>query len=184
VDEIGNTPTGVALQQMTKLNTIRDHHLGILAALNKNGAYRFDDTSLVVTEGVLASGFHVDGIVRSIQKEVAVSLLPNGKTRLAFKTTAQNQQVKLTFNAKCGVRADRGTWLGIRIEVDGVEAEPASGYDFALCSALSSNVMRRIIGYRQSVITVPAAGDHTVRVFAKPSASARWQLAEITMVVE
>jgi hypothetical protein len=41
-----------------------------------------------------------------------------------------------------------------------------------------------VASFRQSVITVPSAGIHAVRVFAKVSADGTWGLADISMTVE
>src|SRR5262249_60140083 len=76
------------------------------------------------------------GFLSSSTVEVPVPILTNADTSLEFTTTQNNEQVKLTYNAKCVIYAERGRWLGLRIEVDGVEAAPASGFDFALCSSL------------------------------------------------
>jgi hypothetical protein len=88
----------------------------------------------------------------------------SGGTDLQFTTTKSNQLVKLTYNAACGVSGERGRWLGIRMEVDGVEAAPTSGYDFALCpAALPIPYYHYSSGFRQSVITMPNAGVHKAR---------------------
>ena len=78
----------------------------------------------------------------------------------------------------------RGRWLGLRIEVDGVEAAPASGFDFALCSAVAPLSFYSSSGFRQSVIAIPNAGVHKVRVFAQMSDVANWSLQQQSLTVE
>jgi hypothetical protein len=61
------------------------------------------------------------------------------------------------------------------------------GYEFALCTAKGPGFYNRHAGYRQSVITIPAAGEHTVRVFARVSpgrGNTSWALSTISLVVE
>src|SRR5262249_44229553 len=140
------------------------------------GAWRVDDSSLVVTRGVLASGAEDNTFNSSSTVAVEVPIAPFGGTALHFTTTKNNQLVKLTYNGWCAVRGQRGRTLGLRMEVDGIEAAPASGFDFALCSSVASNVYYYFAGFRQSVITVPTAGDHSLRVLARASGSADWAL--------
>ena len=58
--------------------------------------------------------------------DVSVPVATGGATALAF-TTTKTQRVKITYNAECMVEAERGRWLNVRILVDDIEANPASG---------------------------------------------------------
>jgi hypothetical protein len=115
---------------------------------------------------------------------VSVPLLSNGGTALEFTTTEDNQQVKLTYSGWCALHGERGRWLGLRMEVDGIQAAPASGFDFALCSSVAPNDYYFHSGFRQSVITIPKPGVHHARVFARMSGTADWLLGPRSLVVE
>jgi hypothetical protein len=86
------------------------------------------------------------------------------------------------------VISGEGNWRvddsSLGMEVDGVEAAPASGFDFALCSALGPKDTNNSQEFRQSVITIPNAGVHHVQVFARGSDIGDWELAPGSMVVE
>src|SRR4051794_20006001 len=56
-----------------------------------------------------------------------VRLNSRGETDLDFFTTANNQNVVLTFNSTCAVIGQLGSYVSIRIVVDGVNAKPDSG---------------------------------------------------------
>jgi hypothetical protein len=187
VDGAGETWLGAARQLALVVPEPGNHQLKVIAGINSpSGTWRVDDSSLAVTGSFLASASTFDGFSSSELEEVAVPLKPNGSTQLKFRTRTANQAVKLTFIAHCLVSSARGRWLGLRVEVDGVEAAPASSYDFALCSSHAPGSSRHQ-GFRQSVITIPSAGQHTARVFARISAGrgqAFWGLSEISLVVE
>ena len=55
-----------------------------------------------------------------------------------------------------------------------------------MCSSMIDGFFHYVSGFRQSVITVPSAGSHEVRVFAKLSGidPKSWGLGNIVMVVE
>ena len=171
VDTTGKTWAGAARQFAVTIPNTGSHTANVLGYLNINpGTWRINDSSLVITKGFLAADINKGGVFSSSTAETPVPIKPRGGTDLAFTTTAPNQVVKLSFSANCSIGAARGRWLGIRITVDGVEANPASGYDFALCASVTAGFSNHVAGFRQSVITVPTAGSHTVRVFAKASA--------------
>jgi hypothetical protein len=164
------------------------HHLKVIGALNNGpGSWRVDDSSLVVTRSILASGAHEQGVPSTSSTEPqSVPLRSNGGLNLSFTTTEPNQVVKFGFSAACRIGGARGRWLGIRVVVDGVEASPNSGYDFAFCSSVLNGFLTYHGGFRQSVMVVPTAGQHNVRVFARLSEGgpASWGLTTISMVVE
>jgi hypothetical protein len=171
VDTTGETWAGAARQLVVTIPAAGSHTAKVLGALNLGlGTWRVDDSSLVVTGQILAAAVNTDGLLIKGTAEVAVPIKSGGGTTLQFTTTKNNQLVKLTYNATCRIGGARGNWLGIRIEVDGVEAAPASGYDFALCSSLAQDRDNYASGFRQSVISIPSTGTHKVRVFARMSA--------------
>jgi hypothetical protein len=82
------------------------------------------------------------------------------------------------------VAAERGRWLNVRVLVDNIEANPASGTDFAFCSAVDATGKTFASAVRQSIITVPA-GAHTVRIKARLMGGAgTWWLDDSSLVVE
>src|SRR5262249_41645081 len=79
----------------------------------------------------------------------------------------------------------RGTRLKLRILVDGSEAEPVAGTDFALCSAIDTGRQTWASVVRQSVLKVPATGSHTVKVMARMlGGSGSWVLDDSSLVVQ
>jgi hypothetical protein len=186
VDTTGKTWAGAARQYVATIAEAGDHTAAVFGVLNSGpGTWRVDDSSFVVTDKVLAAGSNDSSLLTNNTDELAVTITEDDGTELDFTTTKSNQLVKVTFNANCQVAGPRGRWVGIRIEVDGVQAQPASGYDFALCSSLEQGYYRYGAGFRQSVITIPTPGVHTVRVFAKVSVGpTTWGLGRTSVVVE
>jgi len=185
VDTAGQTWAGAARQTAVTIPNTGSHDIEVTGHLNDGpGTWRLNDSALVVTRGFLASGAHEVGVSSSSTAEMGVPITASGGKELTFTTTDPDQVVKLTFNALCAVTAARGRWLGIRITVDDIEAQPAAGYNFALCSSVEPFLAHFASGYRQSVITVPDPGTHKVRVFAKMSSAASWGLFQISLVVE
>jgi hypothetical protein len=131
----------------------------------------------------LAGTYNTLGYLSTSTSDVQVPVATGGGTALAF-TTTKTQRVKITYNAECAVKAERGRWLNVRILVDDIETNPASGTDFALCSAVEPSEYRFASGVRQSIITVPA-GAHTVRIKARLMGGAgTWWLDDSSLVVE
>jgi hypothetical protein len=187
VDATGKTWTGAAQQEVATIPLAGTHTAAVFAQMESGvGTWRVDDSSLVITKGVLASAHNLVSFSSSSTERVKVPILPDGGTALEFTTTKDNQQVMLTYNGWCALRGERDHYLGLRIEVDGTEAAPASGFDFALCSAVTANNYYYYHpGFRQSVITVPKSGVHKVRVFARVSgAVSSWALGPRSLVVE
>jgi hypothetical protein len=121
----------------------------------------------------------------STTTHVFKSLNNAGATSLSFTTAAANKLVKITFNAECGVLGPSQSWLSTTILVDGVQANPASGTAFALCTASSTSAYNWTGAVRQSLITVPAAGAHTVQVLIDLNNGAtNWWLGDSSIVVE
>ena len=130
----------------------------------------------------LAGTYSTVGFLSTSTSDVSVPVATSGATTLAFTTTTQ--RVKITYNAECAVKAERGIWLSLRIEVDDVESNPASGTDFALCSAVDATGYIFASAVRQSIITVPA-GAHTVGIKARLIGGAgTWWVDDSSLVVE
>ena len=133
---------------------------------------------------ILAGMARAANFFSSSTTDVAVPLRQNGATTVLFSTTGPGQTlVKITFNSECMVAAARGIWLTLRIAVDGVNADPDAGADYAFCTSIDATGNTWMSVSRQSLIRVPA-GSHVVRVFAKASGAASWQLGDTTLVVE
>lgn len=115
-----------------------------------------------------------------------------GGLSLGFSTSTANALVKITYNAECGVLGAAtsfiASWVSVTILVDGVQADPATGKDFALCTATdkSSATQFDLVGaVRQSFIVVPNAGLHTVKVLVDLNGFAtKWWLGDTSIAVE
>jgi hypothetical protein len=110
-----------------------------------------------------------------------------GHTSLAFKTSASNSLVKITYNAECAVLGTGPQeWVTVSVFVDGVQANPQNGDDFALCTTLPNGVDFQWVGaVRQSLIKVPSIGTHNVQIVVDLNAGAtEWWLGDTSLVVE
>jgi hypothetical protein len=68
--------------------------------------------------------------------------------------------------------------------VDGIEANPKNGTDFALCSAASTTTFAWVGAVRQSVTRV-TAGTHTVQIRVDLlNGATNWWLGDTSLVVE
>ena len=112
-----------------------------------------------------------------------VALTNSGATSLPFNTSADNKLVKISYNAECAISAGVGNWASVRILVDGVEANPASGTSFALCTASVANTFIYAGNSRQSLISIPVKGPHAVQVQVASTAGI-WWLGDSSIVVE
>ena len=185
VDSTGQTWAGAARQFAVTIPAAGSYTAVVAGRLSSSpGTWRIDDSSLVITKHVLASTVNDTVFLSSSTTEVAVPIISGGGTALQFSTAKSNQQVKLSYNALCAIMGERGRWLGLRLVVDGVEAAPASGFDFALCSSVAPLNYYYFTGFRQSVITVPNAGIHNAQVFARASGMANWYLGQQSLIVE
>jgi hypothetical protein len=125
------------------------------------------------------------GNLSSTNTHFFIALNAAGATSLAFSTTAPNTVMKITYNAECGVLGPSESWLSVTILVDGVQANPASGNYFALCSAESTTDWHWAGAVRQSTITVPSAGAHNVQVLVDLNGGATaWWLGDTWLGVE
>jgi hypothetical protein len=114
----------------------------------------------------------------------AVALNNTGATSLTFSTAMLNALIKITYNAECGAIGPTGSWTAVRIFVDGVEANPQSGTNFAFCTAHSTTTYFWVGATRQSLIRVPSTGVHSVRVLVSNVFSSTWWLGDSSIVVE
>ncbi len=135
--------------------------------------------------GILASGAYKDTVLVD-GTEKPLPLTSAGATAVTFSTDLNNELVIVTYHAQCWAAGEPGDYLTVRIAVDGVEAQPRAGADFALCSAVNpgSEVCAGVA--RQAFIRVPRAGRHKVEVlalalFVSGASSGRVQNATITV---
>jgi hypothetical protein len=107
-----------------------------------------------------------------------------GSTSLGFSVSGTARKlIKITFNAECGVLGPAGSWVSVTILVDGFQANPQNGTDFALCTATSATVFNWMGAVRQSLITVDP-GPHNVTVLIDRVSSTTWWLGDSSIVVE
>jgi hypothetical protein len=112
------------------------------------------------------------------------ALTQGGATAVSFSTTAASTLLIITYNAECGVLGPPQAWVAVTVFVDGLEANPQNGTDFALCSANSTTTWEWVGAVRQSVIRV-AAGTHTLRIRVDlRNGATRWWLGDTSLVVE
>src|SRR5262249_7352993 len=114
-----------------------------------------------------------------------VALKDNGSTDLTFKTAGPNKLIKITYNAECVSAGADQSWVSVTVLVDGAQANPKSGKTFAMCSSLPSDALLWTGAVRQSLITVPAAGNHVVQVRVDLNGGATfWELGDSSIVIE
>ena len=112
------------------------------------------------------------------------ALTQAGSTSVSFSTTAASTFVKITYNAECGVLGPPQAWVAVTVFVDGVEANPRNGTDFAMCSANSATTWEWVGAVRQSTIRV-AAGTHRLQIRVDLlNGATRWWLGDTSLVVE
>jgi len=107
-----------------------------------------------------------------------------GATTVTFPTTATRSFVRIIFNAECGVLGPPQAWVAVTVLVDGIEANPKNGTDFALCTANSTTTYQWVGAVRQSY-TVVGPGTHTVRIrIDLLNGATRWWLGDSSLTVE
>src|ERR1039457_3638146 len=141
-------------------------------------------SSSASAESLLAYAFRANNWT-SATSPVLVPLNAANATALSFTTTAAAKLVKITYNAECGVLGPSESWLSVTILVDGIQAQPNSGTQFALCTATSTGLYTWEGTVRQSLIRVPAKGAHnvTVQVNLNNGATDAW-LGDTSIMVE
>ncbi len=109
-----------------------------------------------------------------------------GHTSLLFSTSATNRLIKITYNSECAVLGPPQSWVTVIVLVDGVQANPQNGDDFALCSSLPNGVDFQWVGaVRQSLIKVPNIGTHAVQIQIDLNGGATtWWQGDSSIVVE
>jgi hypothetical protein len=117
--------------------------------------------------------------------ERPVPLAQDGAKALNFTTTRNNALVVVTYNAECAATGPIGSWVTIRILVDGVEADPRPGpYNTQLCSPADNSVVVSTAVTRQTVIRVPNAGKHKVQIFARLIDATTGRLDDSSIVIK
>ena len=114
-------------------------------------------------------------------------LTDGGATSVTFSTGATNRLIKISFSAECAVLGTGPQqWVATVILVDGVEAEPAQGGDFAFCGTTDSGAHFQWTGSAEvRLITVPSIGTHTVQIQVLLGGGAtEWWLGETALVIE
>jgi hypothetical protein len=98
--------------------------------------------------------------------EIVIPLTAAGATALSFATTQPNTFVTIIYNAECAVLGAMGSKFSIRITVDNKPTLPTPPQNnFVFCSATHpANKVYSAVS-RVAVYKVPAAGNHTVRVY-------------------
>jgi len=108
----------------------------------------------------------------------------SGATAVSFSTTAANSFVRITYNAECGVLGTPQAWVSVTVLVDGIEARPQNGTDFALCSANSTTAWQWVGAVRQSFTNV-GPGKHSVQIRVDLlNGATRWWLGDTSLAVE
>ena len=108
-----------------------------------------------------------------------------GNARVHFSVSGTaNKLIKITFNAECGVLGPPGSWISVTILVDGVEANPKNGTDFALCTATSTTTFSWMGAVRQSLITVAPGGHNAQVLIDRVAGATQWWLGDSSIVVE
>jgi hypothetical protein len=185
-----STQSGVIRQSVIRVAEPGQHAARVLARQVSSapaaGTWHLDLPSFAVEGSLLAATSRTRNVFTGSTSEVQLPLNDNGAAALQFTTASDNRLVKITYNAECGVfGAPRGRWVNVRITVDGVEASPAAGSDFRMCASVDETGNSWIAATRQSVIRVPQAGRHVVRVFGRLTGGrGAWALDDSSLVVE
>jgi hypothetical protein len=183
--------TNVLRQAVVRVPEPGEHVVRVMVRLASSapskGFWELDSTSLVVEGAPLATATRTENFFSISREGVQLPLNDNDAKALRFTTARNNQLVKITYNAECGVfGAARGRSVHVRIMVDDMEAQPGSGSpDFRLCTAVDETGNTWVAGTRQSLIRVPTAGKHAVRVFGVLlNGAGAWSLDDSSLVVE
>ena len=114
-----------------------------------------------------------------------VPLDDSGVTEVAFRTTAPNTTIKISYNAECGVVGAIGVWVSIAISVDGEPTFPNVGTDFAFCSAMVDDGYAHQSAVRNVLYKAREAGEHMVTVGAAiAGGKGIWRLDDAVLIVE
>lgn len=112
------------------------------------------------------------------------ALTDGGATSLSFDTLTDRKPIRITYNAECGVLGSVGSWVSVTILIDGIEANPKTGRDFAFCSATSTNTFNWVGAVRQSFLTLQFAGRHRVQVLVDLNGAHTWWLGDSSIAIE
>jgi hypothetical protein len=136
---------------------------------------------------ILAENYRVGNYTNTSTTFTAIPLANSGNVTVTFTTTTANELVRITYNVECGVLGPYEAWLAVEITVDGNQAYPNSGTQFALCSSVDpSGADYGWTGaVRQSLYVVPAAGTHKVQVLgAGEDGATGWWQGDSSIVVD
>jgi hypothetical protein len=115
---------------------------------------------------------------------VNVPLDEAGDTKLYFANAA-GLPLRVIYNAECGVKGPPQSHVAIEILVDGKPTNPASGSDFAFCTATSTDHYNWLGATRQSTFEAPNDGDlHYIEVRAiGVNGPTEWWLGDSSVVL-
>jgi hypothetical protein len=114
-----------------------------------------------------------------------VPLDDSGATEVAFRTSAPDRTVKISYNAECGVVGAIGVWVSVAILVDGEPTFPNVGTDFAFCSATVDDGYAHQSAVRNVLYKAREAGEHKVTVEAAiGGGKGIWRLDDAILIVE
>jgi hypothetical protein len=109
-----------------------------------------------------------------------VPLTKGSTTELTFKVEDKGPVV-IIYNAECGVVGDTGSWLSIRILVDGQVVNPKTGGNYAFCAATGEDYIWTSVA-RQSFVNLKP-GSHTITVEASLQGATTARLDDTSLVV-
>ena len=81
------------------------------------------------------------------------SWVGHGSRAVTFRTTRANTVVLVTYNAECVATGYPGSYVSIVITIDGIDATPQIGNDFAFCSPVDRMLLVPIAASRQVVVS-------------------------------
>jgi hypothetical protein len=116
---------------------------------------------------------------------ILVPLDDSGSKSVQFQTFDPDQPMVFLYNVECGVIGPSNSRVTVEIFIDGIQAEPASGTSFVLCTATDTAEYSWAGVVRQSAFTVPLAGTHFLNVYAAGLGGAtQWWLGDSSLVVD
>jgi uncharacterized protein YsxB (DUF464 family) len=119
----------------------------------------------------------------NVQYVVPIWLKQDGSKTLTFHTTA-SAVIRITYNADCVLGGTRGAFVSVKATVDGHAAIGNAGSDLGFCSAVDGVGKTAASAFRQFVYQVPAAGQHTLRIFAELTGDGLYELSNMVTVIE
>jgi hypothetical protein len=135
---------------------------------------------------ILAENYRVGNYTSTSTSFAAIPLANSGNVTVTFTTTTANELVRITYNAECSVLGPLESYLAVEITVDGNQAYPNSGNQFALCSSVDASGENYgwVGAVRQSLYVVPAVGTHKVQVLGEGLSTTSWWQGDSSIVVD